>query len=667
MVNVVNAMFDFILFLYVGYILVVLLTLPVTVLIAIVVAVIKKTTTQKSLKEIVLKHPSYKARLEAFKKITDERILEELATESTDKEIRELAIEKTNQKVLLLFDHVSTSLSPKKKVTYNRKNELPYEFANYARDGYGWKKTDVIYGEYTNEKSHIYEVTKSGWALAALGRLIARNCSPEQFEQSLEDYNRDVIPAYNKDLEELEETRLKLLDTMRLLDAMKANPEIISPLPYFSKTNTIKQFNELAGKFDDIHTKIDRGILTYADKAGVLPFSFFMHVMTDSQSRFDRFIRQGAIMGMFDFLTKYKDNEIIKPYYETLIAARANMITSDSQMSFFEVRVPRTCTAKEYAEILKEVLHCANPDIPYCDTYKLMEIAEKEIPGIMDLFVNYPLRLIDPGNDATEGFYHFQPFLHQRWVNYTPPQSVGQVQRRYLEVLDMTLPNSSGLNIRLFTDPYAAIPVMFHEYCHYMEDPNEASVFLKTHIFSLKFYRKYKEANPENDNSFIHLNLLLGKSIDSGKFNYLNKLILKYYGDVKSKAEAEKEANGVVVNMNYETLYLNEHETWCPEIKRQLLNDDEDKTNADLIRKIIIRYAQVPKSITSDKFEQIKANYFSIKRSYYKKYKSLVPKMLSQPDEKKESDGKFIMSFSNYKSFKDWSIQEGHIKQYKGG
>jgi len=246
-----------------------------------------------------------------------------------------------------------------------------------------------------------------------------------------------------------------------------------------------------------------------------------------------------------------------------------------------------------------------------------------------------------------------------------PPLNVGQVNRRYHEILDMTLPNSSGLNIRLFTDPYAAIPVMFHEYCHYMEDPNEASVFLKTYAFSLKFYRKYKQANPEKDFAFIALKRLLGKSNDPNNFQGLNNLILMYYGFPKSREEAISDANSFLNQKNQFIEYCNDEEKWCPEIKMPKLNDEEDKLNADLIKRIIIRYAQVPRTVTKEEFK-IKRKLFSpLKSSAFKKYKTKLYDMLL-PFKNVKENNKEIKCYESWKSFKDWCVEQGYITRYKG-
>jgi len=529
------------------------------------------------------------------------------------------------------------------------KSKLKEQIKDFSIESNSFKQGQIVFGDYSPDKITSSDTTRTGWSIAALGKLITQDCTPEKFKASIEDFEKKIIPKYNNDLSAYESKRQELMTIQENKD----------------KSNELSQY-DIRNKyslFQTLNERLEKGILAYADEEGILPFAFFMQVINDNQSRFDRFVRQGAIMGMIDFFMKYRNDEIIKPYFESLIAARANMINSDNYMSFFEVRAPLECTVKQYAAILKEVLHCANPTVQYCDTEKLMKIAEKEIPGIMDLLINFPLRLIDPGNTSTEGFYNFEPLRHAMWVNYTPPLNVGQVNRRYHEILDMTLPNSSGLNIRLFTDPYAAIPVMFHEYNHYMEDPNEASVFLKSYAFSLKFYRKYKQANPEKDFAFVALKGMLGKSINPKYFQELNNLILRYYGMPKSKEEAVYAAEDFLQQKNLFIDYSNEQEKWCPEIKMPKLNDKEDKQNADIIKGIIIRFAQVPRTITKEEFKRKRKSFYPLKSSTYNKYKTKVYDMLLSVRNVKENN-KEIKWYESWKSFKDWCIEKQYIKKY---
>ena len=288
-----------------------------------------------------------------------------------------------------------------------------------------------------------------------------------------------------------------------------------------------------------------------------------------------------------------------------LLSVRADMIRSDNQLTFFEVRVPDGVTRSDYALLLKDVLHCANPSIQYCDTEQLLDIAEKEVPGCMDMLYACPLRLIDPVNRQTLGFYQFKPYIHAMFVQYIPPLNTGKVIARYHEVDDRTKPLSSGLNLALFRDPYAVIPTIFHEYQHFRGDPNEASVFLKTQIFSIRFYKKHKKADAKADGVFAQLTAMLGLPPAADKRGALNQLIERCYGRQMSEDDAAKRADGEIAAINAFVDGANARETWEPEIKLPRLDDGGDEENRDLIRDILIRFATVPKSVTAEEFEAI--------------------------------------------------------------
>ncbi len=215
------------------------------------------------------------------------------------------------------------------------------------------------------------------------------------------------------------------------------------------------------------------------------------------------------------------------------------------------------------------------------------------------------LRIIDPANRTTLGFYHFNPYVHAMWTRYQPPLHTGTVIKRYHEVDDRTKPLSSGLHLSLFRDPYAVIPTLFHEFQHFNGDPNEASVFLKTQMFSIKFYKKYRDADARNDGVFAQLTALLGMPPGADKTDKLNDIIERYYGKCISEEEAESHADQEIARLNNIVDMANDQETWDRDIKYPYLDDENDSYNRDLIRRIIIRYDTVPKSITKREFEAI--------------------------------------------------------------
>ncbi len=453
------------------------------------------------------------------------------------------------------------------------------------------------------------DVDTAGWSAAALGRMIALELKPEeiagnlqQLQAAIDRYNGD-IHLLNSQIEEYNLLRIEfseedeyryLLSDKDIMDEKR--PERYDRLQILKEELPARQAN------------LSRGLGGYMLDHDDLPFAYLMHILGDSTNRYPRFVRQGVIMGLVDWLVQNQKQPDAAKQLRRIVETRAQMIRSDSQLTFFEVRPPEDCTKEIYAALLSDVLHCANPSVPYCDTQKLMDIALAEVPGVMELLYACPLRLIDPVNRGTQGFYQFKPYAHAMWIQYTPPLNVGKVISRYHEVQDMTQPLSSGLNLRLFTDPYAVVPTLFHEYQHYKEDYNEASVFLKTQLFSQKFYKKYPDAKPKDDFTFVHLQTLLGDPPVAGKVGALNSLIEKYYGKQVDEATAKEQAAQVVGKINLTVELANAQTKWCPEIKFPHLSAEEDAGSAKQIAEIVMRYAQTPRSITAADFKKILAN-----------------------------------------------------------
>ena len=94
-----------------------------------------------------------------------------------------------------------------------------------------------------------------------------------------------------------------------------------------------------------------------------------------------------------------------------------------------------------------------------------------------------------------------------------------------------------------------------------------------------------------------------------------------------------------------------------------LLNDDGDKYNADLITRICIRYAQVPRTITKDEFVNLRTNYMLLDHSQYKKYITMVPEMFAGI-RAETKDGKAVKRYTNWQSFKDWCVEKQVVKEY---
>jgi hypothetical protein len=463
-----------------------------------------------------------------------------------------------------------------------------------------------------SEPSSDVHSTIAGWAAAALGRCIAADPDVGKIKKELtSDLVNEVTEEYNDIVERLMVFQATYKD-VKIKDIDAA---------------AYREYEELQGK-------ISGGFLVTCMRKGIHPIFYLTKLATDNQNTYgDRFVTQGAIMGLLPFLLKNKGDDAFAEIFKGLVETRSQLISTDNKCSFFEVRVPGNVTPKEYGAILREVLNCANPSLSYADIQKTMEVAIKEIPGVMDLLTKYPLRLIDPSNKDTDGFYEFTPFEHQMWVSYTPPINTGQVNRRFHEVIDLTIPNSLGLRLTLFTDTYSVIPTLFHEHCHYNFDHNEANVFLRTYLFSQRLYAEYAGASPMSDYTFLAMEKLLGDKVSYKDTEELNALIERYYGKQIPRTEAEFIANQYIETTNSQIAYINSLETWCPEVPMPLLlkekpaegryamtmlvdmdgNAEEkieiDATSYTEILEIQIRWATMRKTITRYEFNAAALQY----------------------------------------------------------
>ena len=431
------------------------------------------------------------------------------------------------------------------------------------------------------------DLTLAGWAAAALGKILTAEMEPDDIKPNRKRFEK-AIDQYNEVITKIQSVQQRLIG----LEGLDTR--------YFT-TSQKKDYEE----FKSLQAELDRGLGDYMLDNGDKPFTYLTHILRDNQSRIPRFIKQGIIMGLLDWLMANAEHPEAKELLDSVIAVRSDLIRSDNELSFFEVRVPEDCTRDEYAQLLSMVLHCANPSIRCCSTKNLLALAEEEVPGCMKMLQKYPLRIIDPVNKRTLGFYKFEPYIHAMWVQYQPPKDTGKVISRYHEVDDRTRPLSSGLNLQLFRDLYSVIPTLFHEYQHFSGDPNEASVFLKTQVFSIGFYKRHATAKANRDAVFARLSELMGLPPAADKCSELNSLIEQYYGKETTPAEAIAHADRELNQLNNMIYTINQRERWDPSVKFPLLIENEDKKNRDLIRNIIIRWDKTPKSITAAEFRTI--------------------------------------------------------------
>jgi hypothetical protein len=525
-----------------------------------------------------------------------------------------------------------------------------------------WKTVELCKKAYEDNRSEDEVekiITISGWAAAALGRYISCNSTVEIFDSHMQKY-AEMRKTYNKEgelmndyIKSCNEFRDPVVSyLMQKHDLQKDEAEIIAHCSLSFDINTIKEKRliepEIVDDLDkcefcknDIYVKYQNLLqmldemrkswpIGYAGK-GLLPFGPLLAMIGDTGGGYQNFVLQGMIMGLCEFLEKNREsepktdfqtkqnNDDLSDEIDESITAYAKKLdqfkmymTNFQKSKFFEVRVPDTINDSTYADVLLSILKAVDSKQEYADINQLIATAKKEISGnIMRLLYCFPLRLIYDKNHEVNGFYKFEPFKYQLWTQYSPPEKTGKVHRRYFELLDISLPNSTGMNVNLFTRTNAAIPTLYHEYQHFLGNNNEASVHLKSYLFSKRFYSQYSPELAAFDGAFLSLHQMLGKKIIDDMAVYaLNDKIESYYGNEIDEEGAKEYTDTYLKNINRMVIDSNNRSlTWCPEIKWERLTDDEDKVNADRLRRILMRHYTSKNSISRNEFLQILSEY----------------------------------------------------------
>ncbi|MBN2878441.1 MAG: hypothetical protein JXN65_02315 [Clostridia bacterium] len=451
--------------------------------------------------------------------------------------------------------------------------------------------------------------TALGWGICAMirceiaaGKGIKLNT--EHFKLVLDRYNALAEKSSKLYREYLQEKRFREGEYYNLI--MSLNKEQQEKTQSVREIHLIEQLNALS-------EEMKGGLMPYciSEDPGFALDIIFTMIASRKNFEYSRFMMQCIIIGLLPYMMENKDNELVKAKVDDLIEMRSNLINWAENRSFFEVRVYDTCDSYTFANVLKEILVCANPSLNYGDIQKTVRILESELPGVMFLLRQYPLRLIDNSEEKTEGFYKMAPFSHLMWTTFNGEKEVGPVNSRYNQVVDQTLPNSVGINLKLFCDSYSTIPVLFHEFCHYLGNTNEAAVFLLTHKFSEYFYKKYADAAETMFNNYTYVYLkknLKGKAKDE-QIEVINDLIKQLYGGNMPLEEAKKLAAANINNINMQLIQMNRMQRWHPEVSYPLLTKYEDRANAELMYKAIVRYHVADKDIDIEYFDKCESEW----------------------------------------------------------
>jgi len=175
------------------------------------------------------------------------------------------------------------------------------------------------------------------------------------------------------------------------------------------------------------------------------------------------------------------------------------------------------------------------------------------------------------------------------WYRYTPPDRVGRVHLRYLEVEDRSVPNSMGICYKLFRHPLLVLPVLYHELLHYggpEGDPSgaldsEGEVLLRETVFMRSLIAQLApqddDAIPNFERSMCEemsrvglgtmICLLVTPTDSSHGIEPFNEYVRAVYGERLSHEDAERKVRDYVDRENQQIMFSNltDVQGWCPD------------------------------------------------------------------------------------------------------
>ena len=195
----------------------------------------------------------------------------------------------------------------------------------------------------------------------------------------------------------------------------------------------------------------------------------------------------------------------------------------------------------------------------------------------------------------------------------------GNVQYRYLEVIDYTKPNSMGMVYKLLFDDLLCIPILYHEYLHYKGRKNEAEVWLKEHYFLRD--RILANAPKEDEQLAVYLDEIIARFTEvkdeltlsmlktdftqTEQLSTLNQLIMKQYGPQMNRFVAQQYAERMInqnnMNININNMFLR----WDPLKRFPLLGKEGAIEEGMLVKEILTNRKMQKNTLTVEEFQKV--------------------------------------------------------------
>lgn len=338
-------------------------------------------------------------------------------------------------------------------------------------------KRDFHVNSHEEKKKDKEKETCWGPMLEAIGACAASDSTYRNFDA--DNMNETKLLSLSKKAFNLYETRKSLLESyvkfVRVFDLQEkkegAMPQFVSfegvNVSYYTVVQLAEQIKSIDLDISQINTQIDNYEKSLS--AG----NILMSISANSQ-RYESYLRQYATLGLMHLLKNSYLNEDsrtkIKDHLNNLFQGSVD----DKKFRTFEIRIDADYSKEAFVKLIHTGIWflTQNPvDQSYDKVSQIFDDLEKEIPEIFNFFSKYPLRLVLPEDKYKfYGVYTLVRYVLERWTRYIGEKNIGEVISRYFELDDLTVPNSMGISVYTFQNPFIALPTLWHEYQHYGEE-----------------------------------------------------------------------------------------------------------------------------------------------------------------------------------------------------
>ena len=257
----------------------------------------------------------------------------------------------------------------------------------------------------------------------------------------------------------------------------------------------------------------------------------------------------------------------------------------------------------------------------------LVDMMCEWVPAAVKFLERYPLRLMIPDDRGRLAEYLKNGAHIQLWTLHLPPLNTGMVKKRFLELDDRSLPNSMGIDYRLFRHAFLLIPILYHEYLHHAgvpendnsPIPNETEVRIREFLFARGFVAALAPKDdrdlPAYERSLLdaireigHYDLLwdlLLEFAEPESLEFLNQVIAKVYGGGLDRKRAEQQANQEIDELNADIKSKNHGLTWDAWIRWPLLRSQDAGQITSDFRDILLRHASQVNTVEASALDTI--------------------------------------------------------------